>query len=137
MEKLSTATQLAQRALWTLEEILHLPFNTIVRDAAIQRFEYTFEAVWKLLKIYLESQEGIVCTSPKSCFRHALRAGLLSLEHTETCLMMTDDRNLTSHTYIEAVAQTIYQKLPTYYQVMQELFGKIQHPDNATTTQSN
>lgn len=128
MEKLTLATQSAQRALLTLEEILQLPLNTIVRDASIQRFEYTFEAVWKLLKVYLESQEGIVCTSPKSCFRHALRAGLLSLERTETCLTMTDDRNLTSHTYIEAIAQTIYEKLPIYYQVMRELFGKIQYP---------
>lgn len=135
MEKLNIATQSAQRALRTLEEILQLPLDTVVRDAAIQRFEYTFEAVWKLLKVYLQSQEGIVCTSPKSCFRHASRAGLLSLEHTETCLMMTDDRNLTSHTYIEAIAQTIYQKLPSYNQVMRELFDKIQCPDKSSTAQ--
>lgn len=137
MEKLTLATQSAQRALRTLEEILQLPFDTIVRDASIQRFEYTFESVWKLLKIYLQSQEGIVCTSPKSCFRHAFRADLLSLEHIETCLTMTDDRNLTSHTYIEAIAQTIYQKLPTYYQVMRELFDKIQYPYDSVVIQSH
>lgn len=99
MEKLTIATQSAQRALLTLEEVLKLPLDTVVRDASIQRFEYTFEAVWKLLKVYLQSQEGIVCASPKSCFRHALRAGLLSLEDTETCLTMTDARNLTSQCY--------------------------------------
>ncbi len=137
MEKLILATQSAQRALHTLEEILHLPVDTIVRDASIQRFEYTFESVWKLLKVYLQSQEGIVCPSPKSCFRHALRTGLLSLEDTETCLTMTDDRNLTFHTYIEAIAQAIYQKLPTYYQVMRGLFEKIQHPYDFTTPQSD
>ncbi len=137
MEKSTIATQSVQRALHTLEEILRLPVDTVVRDASIQRFEYTFEAVWKLLKVYLQSQEGIVCTSPKSCFRYALRAGLLSLEQTEICLTMTDDRNLTSHTYIEAIAQAIYQKLPAYYQVMQELFDKIQYAYDSTATQSD
>ncbi len=137
MEKLTLATQSAQRALLTLEEILHLPLNTIVRDASIQRFEYTFEAVWKLLKVYLQSQEGIICDSPKSCFRHAFRAGWLSLEYTEICLTMTDDRNLTSHTYIEAIAQVIYQKLPTYYPVMRELFDKILYSYDSTATQSD
>lgn len=137
MEKLIIATQSAQRALRTPEEILQLPVDTIVRDASIQRFEYTFEAVWKLLKVYLQSQEGIVCISPKSCFRHALRAGLLSLEDTETCLAMTDDRNLTSHTYIEAIAQVIYQKLPIYYQVLRELFDKIEYSYDSTAPQSD
>ncbi len=137
MEKLTSATQSAQRALLTLAEVLQLPVDTIVRDASIQRFEYTFESVWKLLKVYLQSQEGIVCNSPKSCFRHAFRAGLLSMEHTEVCLTMTDDRNLTSHTYIEAIAETIYQKLPVYYQVMRGLLDKIEHFYKSTTALLN
>ncbi len=41
------------RALTSLEEILKEKENTIVRDATIQRFEYTFEAMWKALKFYL------------------------------------------------------------------------------------
>ncbi len=48
---------------------------------------------------------------------------------------MTDDRNLTSHTYIEEIAKTIYQKLPIYYQIMRELFDKIQYPYKSTTAQ--
>lgn len=114
-----------QRALATLDEAVDMPFSVIVRDAAIQRFEYSFESLWKLLKTYLVKHEGTLCNSPKRCFRQALQVGLLSLEETETCLVMTDDRNLTSHTYIEAVAEAIYRKLPSYLTVMHTLLANI------------
>ena len=52
--------------------------------------------------------------------------GLLSASDVETCLVMTDDRNLTSHTYIEAVAEAIYSKLPVYRDVMERLLASIQ-----------
>ena len=103
-----------------------MSFTVIVRDASIQRFEYTFESVWKVLKEYLDALEGVVCNSPKQCFREALKAGLLTVEETELCLAMTDDRNLTSHTYIEAVAASIYRKLSEYHEVMSRLLTAIQ-----------
>ena len=71
MEKLKRKLEDAKRALSTLEEVLGLEYSKIVRDATIQRFEYTFEATWKLLKEFLQYREGIVCNSPKSCFREA------------------------------------------------------------------
>ena len=37
-----------------LNEVAALPESDIVRDAAIQRFEFTFELVWKTLQLYLE-----------------------------------------------------------------------------------
>jgi nucleotidyltransferase substrate binding protein (TIGR01987 family) len=126
MEKLKERLDSCQRALSTLDEALNMPFSIIVRDGSIQRFEFSFEALWKLLKTYLEQHEGIVCNSPKSCFREAFRGGLLSTADTETCLAMTDDRNLTAHTYIEAVAKRIYRRLPAYLAVMQSLAAQIQ-----------
>lgn len=125
MEKLTERLHSCQRALATLDEAVNMPFSVIVRDASIQRFEYSFESLWKLLKAYLEQHEGILCHSPKGCFRQALQVGLLSVEEIETCLVMTDDRNLTSHTYIEAVAEAIYRKLPSYLTVMRTLLTNI------------
>jgi nucleotidyltransferase substrate binding protein (TIGR01987 family) len=126
MEQLKERTETCQRALKTLSEILSLPFSVIVRDASIQRFEYSFESLWKLLKGYLYQVEGLICNSPKECFREGLKVGVLSVEETETCLVMTDDRNLTSHTYIESIAEAIYPKLPSYLVVMQSLLENIQ-----------
>ena len=125
MEQLSKRITSCERALKTLAEILETPFSIIVRDVSIQRFEYSFESTWKMLKVYLKQQEGIVCNSPKRCFREALRAGLLSPEDVETCLAMTDDRNLTAHTYIEAIAEAIYEKLPVYLTVMRRTLDSV------------
>ena len=125
MKDLKKRLASCQRAVSTLDEILQMPFSVIIRDASIQRFEYSFESLWKLLKAYLNEHEGIVCNSPKRCFREALKARLLSVKETETCLTMTDDRNLTSHTYIKAVAEAIYGKLPSYLEVMNRLLANI------------
>ncbi len=136
MEKLKERLESCQAALDTLDEALRLPFSIIVRDAAIQRFQYSFESAWKLLKGYLEQQEGVVCGSPKSCFREALQNGLLSREETEMCLLMTDDRNLTSHTYLEALAASIYGKLPAYLIAMHTLASRIaQQLESASPSQ--
>lgn len=126
MKGLNERLASCRRAVSTLDEVLQMEISIIVRDASIQRFEYSFESLWKLLKAYLDQYEGIVCNSPKRCFREALKVGLLSVQEAETCLVMTDDRNLTSHTYIEAVAEAIYGKIPSYLNVMNSLLANIQ-----------
>lgn len=98
MERLDLKYKDASRALNTLKEILNQPFSIIVRDAAIQRFEYTFEALWKFLKEYLKERESVISDAPKSCFREAFSLGYLTEEETVNFLEMTDRRNDTAHT---------------------------------------
>ena len=126
MEKMTRRVEETKKALKTLTDISQEPYSIIVRDASIQRFEYTFEAFWKFLRDYLNEIEGIKCNSPKSCFRDALSAGLISEEQTMNCLEMTDDRNLTSHTYIEEVAEQIYKKVKDYCKLMDSIFYLVQ-----------
>ena len=126
MEKLIEKLASCQAALATLDEAVQMPFSVIVRDACIQRFEYSFESTWKLLKKYLEREEGVVCNTPKSCFREAFQSKLLSDAEMKTCMLMTDDRNLTSHDYLEAVAELIYSRLKNYLTVMRALANRIQ-----------
>jgi len=125
MEKLNLVGEDAKRALKTLEEIIREPFSIIVRDAAIQRFEYSFEIFWKFVKEYLRYKEGLICNSPKSCFREAFRVNLMSEQETIKALEMTDDRNMTSHTYHEEVAQEIFQKINGYYLLMHTVFQNL------------
>lgn len=119
MEQLKQAT--AQRAVATLLACLQENKTMIVRDAAIQRFQCSFEATWKCLKLKIEHQEGTVVASPKSCFRVACSYGWLSEAETESCLRMTNDRNLISHTYLETIADTIFERLPEYVQLLQKI----------------
>ena len=125
MERLTLRYKDAERTIATLKEIMEQPFSIIVRDAAIQRFEYTFEALWKLLKEYLKVHEGSMCNSPKSCFREGLACGLITDDETMVFLEMTDDRNMTSHTYKEEVSQMLYDKMCKYYKIMEKLLGYV------------
>jgi nucleotidyltransferase substrate binding protein (TIGR01987 family) len=113
----------AHHALNTLKEALHVDYSVLVRDASIQRFEYTVEAVWKCLQVYLREKDGIECYSPKSCFREAGAAGLLKEEDVVTALNMVDDRNLTAHTYHQELAEKIFRKLSSYSGIMEELLA--------------
>jgi len=124
MERLEVKYKDACKALETLENIFKEPFSTIIRDAAIQRFEYTFEALWKFLKEYLKEKEGIISNSPKSCFREIFALGFLTEEETVKYLEMTDRRNDTAHTYKEEVAQMIYTKIEEYLQLIESLLNK-------------
>ncbi len=125
MERLKRALEQCERAARTLLAIFQEKETEIVRDATIQRFEYTFEAVWKALKLYLEEQEGIIAGSPKECFRQALAVGLVSKEECETGLAMVNDRNLTSHTYMESVSKLIYSRVRGYAELMKILLERI------------
>lgn len=98
MGKLRKKYQSACKALTALEEVLEEPYSQIVQDAAIQRFEFTFEICWKTVQTYLKEAEGIVANSPKSVFREAFSIELITEEETERALKMVDDRNMTTHT---------------------------------------
>ena len=112
------------RSLETLKIILEEPYSVIVRDATIQRFEYTFEALWKFIREYLKEKEGIICNSPKACFKEMFSLGFLTEESCVDCLKMTDRRNDTSHTYKEEVAQTIYNETKSFFSLMKILLDK-------------
>ncbi|MCX6162923.1 MAG: HI0074 family nucleotidyltransferase substrate-binding subunit [Ignavibacteriae bacterium] len=115
----------AVKALNTLEEALNTEYSSFVQDASIQRFEYTTEAVWKCLQSYLKEYEGILCASPKACMREAKKITLMDDEAVKLALEMIDDRNLTSHTYHEEVAEMIFKLLPLYSLLMKNILNKI------------
>lgn len=91
-----------------LTEAAAQPESDLVRDATIQRFEFTFEVVWKTLKLYLERQ-GHECGGPRQTLKKAFAENLIfTPEHADVWLQMLDDRNLTSHAYDEELARQIY-----------------------------
>lgn len=126
MERLILRFDDARKALNTLKEIMSEPFSVIVRDAAIQRFEYTFEAFWKFIKDYLKEKEGVIANSPKASFREIFSMGFCSEEETVQLQEMADKRNETSHTYKEQVARSIYEKINSYTLLMQKLLDKFE-----------
>lgn len=102
------------KALHRLEIALTktLDEDDLYRDATIQRFEFTFELAWKLMKAVLE-YEGIETTSPRSSIREAWKQHLIN--DAEKWLDMQVKRNLSSHTYNEETAQDIYRHIKEDY----------------------
>lgn len=115
---------MARQALSTLEELVgQHPASDVVRDAAIQRFEYTFEAMWKAAQVYLREVEGLEAGSPKGVIRACMRVDILTPDDTRLALPMVDDRNLTVHTYNRALAEAIYSRLGGYARLMARWMG--------------
>ncbi len=125
MERLNERIKQTEKALSAFNEILSEPYSKIVRDAAIQRFEFTLETLWKLAQRYILIHHGIDTGSPKSVIRSCFQAGLLDESQTETILQSIDDRNLTAHTYNEELAEKIYHNLFIYQPIFSFLFKKI------------
>lgn len=104
-----------RESITRLAEAVERPETELIRDATIQRFEFTFEIVWKTLKLYLEHQ-GHECGGPRMTLKKAFSEGLIStLEEADDWLQMLEDRNLTSHAYDAYLAGQIYHNISQNY----------------------
>jgi nucleotidyltransferase substrate binding protein (TIGR01987 family) len=112
-----------KQALKTFDEVLNKNFKTdiIIRDATIQRFEYSYELCWKTIKTWLISTHAEEILSPNETFRSACAHGLISPIESEEFLAMAKNRNLTTHTYNEHFINELVLHLPRYFQLMQKL----------------
>ena len=121
MSKQNRLIEQFKKATERFEEILKQPKTEIIRDAAIKRFELLFDLSWKVTKEWLEQNKGIICRSPKDCFREAYQNGLIAYD--DYWLQMTDWRNEAVHTYQEIFADELFEKLPEalkYFQALRE-----------------
>lgn len=76
--------------------------SMLEREGAIQRFEYTFELAWKVLKDFLEAKgAAIVPLTPRQVIKDAFAAGIIS--DGQAWIDMLDQRNLLSNNYNEQV----------------------------------
>ncbi len=105
-------------ALVRLNEALKAPETDLIRDAAIQRFEFCFELAWKVIQEQAR-MEGLDCQSPKGCLKLAYKNGWISDE--SGWLAMLEDRNRTAHTYDEALAKDVYRRLSAHLHLLQAL----------------
>jgi nucleotidyltransferase substrate binding protein (TIGR01987 family) len=104
--------QSLNRAIKQLEKVLKEEKSEFIRDAAIQRFEFTYELLWKTLKTHLEEIHGVRAVSPRQVFKEAFRLELINDE--SVFLEMIEARNLIAHTYNENQSESLYKALPKF-----------------------
>lgn len=108
-----------QNAVDRLDDVMKKEKDEYIRDSAIQRFEFTFDLSWKLIKAFLEDKKGLICSSPKECFKEAYRQKII--EYDNFWMLMTDKRNKTTHLYNEKMADEVYDILSkslTYFKIL-------------------
>lgn len=96
-------------ALSRLDEALskNIEADSLYLDGTIQRFEFTYELCWKLMKAYL-GYLGIDVNNPRASIRESLKQNLIQDKDSAEWLEMIEKRNLTTHTYHKPMALTVY-----------------------------
>ena len=113
-----------QRALGRLEEVVTLQrqrqLSPLEKDGMIQRFEYTQELAWKVLKNYIEYQGGERLAGSRDTIRQAFALGIIT--NADPWFDMLESRNETSHVYDEDTENDVIDKITmTYLPIMMEL----------------
>lgn len=91
------------------EEVL----EEIIKEGLIQRFEYTYEMAWNVMKDYALYQGNSEVGGSRDAIRNAFSLNLIS--DGDIWMDMIKSRIKTSHTYNEEIAQEIYKKIINDY----------------------
>jgi nucleotidyltransferase substrate binding protein (TIGR01987 family) len=127
-----------EKAVKALDVALHIydrnplpaddPEKVVLRDGVIQRFEFTYELSWKMLKRYLEEYglERPDRLSNRDLFRVGYEQELI--DDPEKWFLYLRMRNQTSHVYDEAKATEVFQAarrfLPDVKSLLQRLMDR-------------
>ena len=100
----------------------------LLRSAAIQAFEFTYELAWKMLKRHLSATEPNPAEIDELSFPDLIRLGSrrgLLLSDWERWKEYRADRGATSHTYDEDKAGVIFQSLPGFLAEARHLYDRL------------
>jgi len=99
--------------------------DDIIKEGLIQRFEYTHELAWNVMKDFLENAGNNNVFGSKDATKEAFAAGLIS--NGEVWMDMIKSRNKTSHTYNEETADDIFMKIVhEYYQEFNQFRNRME-----------
>ena len=103
------------------------PKDEELRDAVIQRFEYSYELSWKMLKRQIEQDHPTPSEVDQLSFRDMLREagerGLIT--DIEKWMDYREQRNITSHTYDDRKAKSVYQTALVFMKDAVSLLGEL------------
>ena len=103
-----------KKALERLKEAMLEEPTEIIIDGTIQRYKFTFELAWKIMKDYLE-YNGFIdgLSSPRNIIQLAFQNKII--KNGDIWIQMMLDRNLLSHLYDEEKSREIYNNIKNSY----------------------
>ena len=122
-----------RKAFLLLEDAVKLHnkkgLSELEEQGLIQRFEFTHELAWKVLKDYFEYQGNNQITGSRDATREAFNKTLI--EDGEGWMEMIKSRNKSSHTYNEDTARELIEKITeSYYDLFHQFNNKMQTLQN-------
>ena len=98
--------------------------SNLEKEGTIQRFEFTHELAWNVMKDFL-SEEGIQnIIGSKSATREAFNKGIIN--DGEGWMAMIKSRNQTVHTYHGNILDIEYNNIKVlYFPLIQEFYDKM------------
>jgi len=121
-----------QKALASLDRAIQRALNDTrdeeLRDAVIQRFEYTYELSWKMLKRRLEADSASPSSVDAMSFRELIREGAERglIEDVEAWMLYRSQRNLTSHVYDAEKAARVFETAVQFAGAARSLLDALQ-----------
>lgn len=94
--------------------------DDIIKEGLIQRFEYTHELAWNVMRDYALYQGNSTIAGSRDASREAFTMELIT--EGKVWMDMIISRNKTWHTYNEAVADEIFNKIVYEYHAQFEAF---------------
>jgi nucleotidyltransferase substrate binding protein (TIGR01987 family) len=116
-----------EKAFQKLEEAIdEEELNELERNGLVQRFEFTLELSWKVMKDFLEHKGFSFKPSPKDTFRQAQQSKFI--DYAQQLIDGLDIRNELSHDYDgekfekseEKLREEIFPALQKLYQLFKE-----------------
>lgn len=134
LKKLSEAVEFIQRnSLQDAKSLgnsdLGFVLDEIVKEGLIQRFEYTHELAWNVMKDYAQYQGNTDVGGSRDATREAFQLQLIA--EGKLWMDMIGSRNKSSHTYNEDTAEEIYGKiLKSYFPALLEFQSTMEKRQN-------
>lgn len=126
-QKLQSYHKALNRLAEVVNEMDKRQLNDFEADGLIQRFEFTFELAWKLIKSYAEYQgTDKEIMGSRDAVRWAFENRLIS--DSATWMEMIKRRNDTSHTYDEDTATEVVLRVKdSYFQAFVALYSNMKN----------
>jgi nucleotidyltransferase substrate binding protein (TIGR01987 family) len=109
------------KATRRLGEALAQEKNEFLRDSVIQRFEFCIELSWKTSRKVM----GTNTSAPKQVIREMAQNNLI--DDVDIWLRAIDERNLSSHTYNEDLAEKVYKFIEEFYPFLEKLVSNLKN----------
>ena len=107
LNRLKQAVKILSEQMESNQEV-----DELLKEGLIQRFEYTHELAWKVMKDYAEYQGYTEIRGSRDAFRKAFEMNIIS---DKRWMNSIEDRNLTSQYYAGDTIGHIYKVIVNIY----------------------